>query len=260
MNPTIDLLMKRKSVRAFTDQPVTDEEKEIILKAAMRAPTAGNMMLYTIVEVEDQKLKDRLAETCDDQPMIARAPYVLLFLADYQRWYDYYRSSGAEALCREKGEAFRRPQEGDLLLACCDALIAAQTAVVAAEALGIGSCYIGDILEEYEIHRELFGLPRYVLPVTMIVFGRPTEQQLARKQPNRFAPEYIVHKNCYRHLGPAELDAMFAEQNAYYEAVKDADKKPRNAGIDSYFRKFSAEFSIEMTRSVRVMLDSWNKS
>ena len=88
---------------------------------------------------------------CDNQPFIARAPLVLLFLADYQRWFDYYMLSGVEDLCRRRGEPLRKPQEGDLFLACNDALIAAQTAVVAAESLGIGSCYIGDIMENYEI-------------------------------------------------------------------------------------------------------------
>jgi FMN reductase (NADPH)/FMN reductase [NAD(P)H] len=65
---------------------------------------------------------------------------VLLFLADYQRWYDYYQASGVEQLCEEKGLAMRKPEEWVLFLACLDALIAAQTAIVAAESLGLGSC------------------------------------------------------------------------------------------------------------------------
>ena len=60
-----------------------------------------------------------------------------------------------------------------LFLACCDALIAAQTAVIAAESLGIGTCYIGDIMENYEEHEELFGLPKYVFPIRLICFGYP---------------------------------------------------------------------------------------
>ena len=47
-------------------------------------------MLYSIIEVESQKLKDKLALTCDNQPFIAKAPLVLLFLADYQKWYDMF--------------------------------------------------------------------------------------------------------------------------------------------------------------------------
>ena len=56
----------------------------------MRSPTAGNMMLYSIIEIEDQNTKEKLVKSCDNQPFIAKAPLVLLFLADYQRWMDYF--------------------------------------------------------------------------------------------------------------------------------------------------------------------------
>ena len=70
-------------------------------------------------------------------------------------------------------------------------------AVTAADALGLGTCYIGDILENYEEHRRLLGLPDYVAPVAMVVGGYPTAQQAARKQTPRFALEDIVHENRY---------------------------------------------------------------
>lgn len=81
---TIQELFDRKSVRVFTDQEILPEEKELILKAAAAAPTAGNQQLYTILDITDQELKDKLAETCDHQPFIAKAKMVLIFCADYQ--------------------------------------------------------------------------------------------------------------------------------------------------------------------------------
>src|SRR5574339_539560 len=178
MNQVIDVLMKRRSVRAYEEKEISADVRAEILKATFRAPTAGNQMLYSIIEVTDQKIKDRLAVTCDNQPFIARAPMVWLFVADYQRWFDYFMASGVEDLCNREKMPMRKPQEGDLFLACCDALIAAQNAVIAAESLGIGSCYIGDIMEQYETHRELFDLPQYVFPICLLVFGYPTRQQL----------------------------------------------------------------------------------
>ena len=80
----------------------------MILKATFRAPTAGNMMLYSIIDISDQALKEKLAETCDHQPFIAKAPLVLLFLADYQRWYDYYIYSGTTEACRKNREGIPR--------------------------------------------------------------------------------------------------------------------------------------------------------
>ena len=84
MNQTLDVLMRRKSVRAYEEREIGEDVKAKLLAATLRAPTAGNMMLDSIVEVKDQGLKDRLVRTCDNQPLIARAPLVLLFLADYQ--------------------------------------------------------------------------------------------------------------------------------------------------------------------------------
>ena len=96
MNETIELLLNRKSIRAYEAREIGADEKDAILQATLRAPTAGNMMLYSIIEVNDQAAKDTLARTCDNQPFIARAPLVLLFLADYQRWFDFFMVSGVD--------------------------------------------------------------------------------------------------------------------------------------------------------------------
>jgi nitroreductase len=261
MNSTIQLLMQRKSIRVFTDRPLEAEHKAAILQAAMRSPTAGNMMLYTILEIEDQAIKDRLAVTCDDQPFIARSPYVLLFLADYQRWYGYYRAAGVTELCAARGEEMRRLQEGDLYLAMCDTLIAAQTAAIAAESLGIGSCYIGDIIENYEIHREMFGLPPYVLPVTLLCLGYPTPEAAARRLTPRFEPRFIVHRDRYQRSSPADLEAMFQARNEQFAAARQpgGQEEIQNVGQFNYVKKFSAAFSLEMNRSVRAMLKTWTE-
>ena len=139
MNPTFETIMKRKSMRAFEKRAIEPEIKAKILEATLRAPTAGNMMLYSILDITHQSIKDTLVKTCDNQPFIARAPMVWIFLADYQRWYDYFTYSGVEEFCAQREEKMRMPEEGDLFLACSDALIAAQNAVIAADSFGLGS-------------------------------------------------------------------------------------------------------------------------
>lgn len=242
MNETIRELIERKSVRAYEDRPVEPEKKELILRAALNAPTAGNMTLYTIIDVTDQKLKDKLAVTCDNQPFIAKAPVVLVFCADYQRWYDVFS-------CYE--ENVRKPAMGDFMLASCDALIAAQNAVVAAESLGIGSCYIGDIMEKYEIHRELLGLPTYAVPIGMVVFGYPTVQQKERIKPTRISKENVVFENTYRRVKADEFAAALSES-----------QKKSGAEFERWLRafcsrKWNSDFSVEMSRSVEEMMESW---
>ncbi|HNT54968.1 MAG TPA: nitroreductase family protein [Anaerolineaceae bacterium] len=245
MNATIQSLFDRKSVRNYTDQPINPADKALILRAAFEAPTAGNQMLYTIIDVTEQALKDRLAITCDNQPFIAKAPLVLIFLADQQRWYDMYVAAG---------ESPRAPQQGDILLAFMDACIAAQNAAVAAESLGIGSCYIGDILENVETHRQLLNLPDYVIPAAMLVFGYPTAGQKQRQKPHRFDPRYIVAENTYRRLSAGELEAMYVERE---QRAGKADVDFR-AGVAAFCaRKYMSDFSHEMSRSAAIYLEKF---
>ena len=234
MNEVIRQLHARKSMRVYTEREITPEEKRAILEAAVQAPTAGNQQLYTILDITDQKLKEALVETCDHQPMIAEAKLVLVFCADCKKWYDAYLATDCQP---------RKPGVGDLMLAVCDTMLAAQNAVTAAESLGIGSCYIGDVMENCERQRELLQLPEYVFPVGMVIFGFPNEQQQKRPKPERVAMEYVVHENGYRPLTDAQLEAMWT---------------PRGANAKSYTewmqafcnRKYNSDFSKEMTRSV----------
>lgn len=247
--------MKRRSVRAYTNQEIAQEEKDAILDATLRAPTAGNMMLYSIIEVKDQKLKDQLAVSCDNQPFIAKAPYVLLFAADYQRWVDIFIADHAPERALELGLKPRLPQEGDLLLAVCDTLIAAQTAVIAAESLGIGSCYIGDIMENHETHQAMFALPKYALPVALLCFGYPQQGLINKKLVERFDRQFVVHKDTYHHLNTDELERMvqpIVERNRERN-VPGAE----NLGQSIYLRKFVSGFSVEMSRSVKEMILRW---
>ena len=259
-NTTLDLIQARRSVRAFLDQPLLRSEKDTILEAAMRAPTAGNMMLYSIIEVEDQTLKDKLVKTCDNQPFIARSSFVLIFLADYQRWVDYFDFCGAEARCTQLGGQPRNPEEGDFLLACADALIAAQTAVLAAESLGIGSCYIGDIKENYETHREMFNLPSYVFPAAMLCFGYPRPSKTPPRRTPRYDRKFIVHRDAYRRVESVDMERMVDPINTHFFASGRYFSGAENLGQHYYLKKFTAEFSREMSRSVRAALQNWSEN
>ena len=240
MNEVIRQLYDRKSVRAYTDREIGAAEKDAILRAAAEAPTAGNQQLYTILDITDQSIKEKLVETCDHQPMIAQAKMVLIFCADCKKWYDAYIAVGCQT---------RKPGVGDLLLAVSDAMIAAQNAVTAAESLGIGSCYIGDIMENCEQQRELLRLPEYVFPIGMLIFGYPTEQQMRRPKPERVDMKYIVHENSYCPLSNQDLGQMWTPR---------AGEKGYDAWMQAFCnRKYNSDFSREMTRSVAKYLEQF---
>lgn len=253
MNPILDLIEARSSTRAFRDEALTDEEKLVVLHAAMRAPTAGNLMLYSIIEIDDQVLKDELAVTCDNQPFIAKAPWVLIFVADYQKWIDLFRVSDVSAV---EGVMHRDvPGVGDLMLACCDAAIAAQNAVVAAESLGIGSCYIGDIMENGERHAEMLSLPPHTFPVAMLCLGKP----LSTRAPVPRYEKHVVHRNSYHRLSDGELSDVSAELEVMH-APHGLRPGVANLPQDVYRRKFTAEFTREMNRSVEFWLERWQRA
>ena len=241
-NEVFRQLHERKSIRVFTDQPVDEADVQAILRAATMAPTAGNQQLYTILRITDPALLSRLAESCDHQPFIAKGKLVLVFCADCLKWYDAFIDAGCKP---------RNPGPGDLLLAVDDALIAAQNAVVAAESLGIGSCYIGDIMENMETQRDILNLPEYVFPAALLVFGYPTEQQKARKKPERVDMRHIVQENQYRRMDGTELREMLGGKapEGDYEAWMRAFCQ----------RKYDSDFAREMSRSVAEYLKQFDK-
>ena len=244
MNETIKLLMERKSVRQFVMEEMPKEDVRTILEAAVQAPTAGNKSLWTAIHVTDPDKKAALAKSCDNQPFIATAPLVLVFCADYKRWFDMYKTL-------DLGEELRVPGEGDFLLAAADTFIAAHASVVAADALGYGSCYIGDIVENCDIQREILGLPEYVKPVCMAVYGRPTQSQIDRKKPPRFKVEDLVHENTYKAIDAQEMVDMIGERQGL-----------EGEALDRWLlafckRKWNCDFSREMTRSAAQMISEW---
>ena len=242
MNEVLRQLHERKSVRVYEDRPIEPEVKQAILDAAIQAPSAGNMALYTILDITDPEMKQKLSVSCDNQPFIATAPMVLIFCADYRRWYDVFCTHVAEV---------RKPGMGDLFLAEADAIIAAQNAVVAAQSLGLGSCYIGDITENFEYHRELLKLPKYVVPAAMLCIGYPTEQQMNRPKPPRHSVESLVHENGYDMAKSHDMARMLEVQQG-----KSGDE------LADWIRRFckrkwNSEFSQEMSRSCTEMVKFW---
>jgi len=244
MNEVLQQLHDRKSVRVYEDRPVPEDVKREILSAALQAPTAGNMALYTILDITDPDIKQKLSVSCDDQPFIATAPMVLIFCADYRRWYDVFQSAVTEV---------RKPDLGDLFLSQADAIIAAQNAVVAAHSLGLGSCYIGDITENFEYHKTLLNLPQYVVPAAMLCLGYPTAQQQNRPKPPRHDVADLVHENGYHMEKAAQMPRMLATQ-----------EKKTGEELQAFIRRFCArkwnsDFSREMSRSCRAMVEDWLK-
>ena len=233
-NPSAyQMILDRKSVRDFIERDVEEEKRQKIYQAILAAPTTENMMMYTVISVSDPETRNRLSR----QPAIRKAPMVLVFCADYRRW---------NIIFEGMTEGGRRPQEGEYQLAVLDAVIAAQNAVLAAEALGLSSVYLGDIMEHYEDRAEALGCPVGVIPVVTLCLGYATEAQLNRPYTKRFRQEYLIHEERYRDFSREELLEMLRDRGQY-ESLEQ---------MSPWLEKFSkrcveGKGAIERTRSIR---------
>ena len=235
----LELIAKRKSVRDFLPRDVEPEKRQAIYDAILAAPTTENMMMYTVISVTDPEIRDKLSK----QPAIRRAPMVLAFCADYRRWAHIF--SGMT-------ESNRPPQEGEYQLALIDTVIAAQNAVLAAEALGLSSVYLGDIMEHFEDRAAALSCPAGVVPVLTLCIGYATEQQLGRAPIRRYRQEYLIQENAYRDFSREELLEMLRDRGQYASLEE----------MEPWLAKFSkrcveGKGALERVRSVRAAIDSW---
>lgn len=239
MNNVIETINNRVSLRVYKDTPISDEDLNIILNSAIKAPTAGNMMMYSILKIKSDKTKEKLSVTCDNQPFIKNAPLILIFLADVNKWFNYFKVCGINNV--------KSPGLNDLMLGINDALIAAQNVVIAAESLGIGSCYIGDIMENYEIHKKLLNLPDYTFPACMLTLGYYPDNY-KRNFRDRFDSDFVVFDEVYEDLNMDKLKDMFTVKENNMPKTNSCNAK--NFGELIYKKKIDSDFYKEMNRSI----------
>ncbi|WP_326909905.1 nitroreductase family protein [Sedimentibacter sp. MB31-C6] len=242
MNEFIKLLKSHTSIRKFNDEKITDEQIQHILEAAMQGATAGNMMAYSIIKIRVKQTLSKLAKSCDDQSFIADADVALLFVADSYKWHRFYEQRNIF----ETFSDYKGPCISDFMLGVEDAMIAAQNAVITAESLGIGTCYIGDIMENYEYHKELFNLPKYSMPVALVVMGNYDTKPQTRE---RFDKSYVVFDESYPIITEEFIDNMFSRK----------ESKDKDFAVKFYKRKMDAPFFKEMIRSIKLYIKEWNE-
>ncbi len=190
--PTIDLIRCHASVRAYKPDPVSPEMIETIVSAAQRSSTSSNLQVYSVVAVTDAAKRARLAELVGNQEHVAEAPVFLAWCADLSR---------LDRACQLRGYTQVTDYVENWLVAATDATIAAQTAAIAAESLGLGICYIGSIRNEPEQVIELLQLPRLVFPVTGMTVGWPAAGPNIRP---RLPLDAVLHWETYDRSGEDE--------------------------------------------------------
>ncbi len=184
MTPTIDLLCSHRSIRAFTDQPVSEAQREAIITAAQSASTSSFLQCSSIIRITDKALRDKLVTLTGGQTWVADAPEFWIFCADFNRHLQ---------ICPD-AQLGRAEQ---LLLGCVDTALMGQNAMVAAESLDLGGVFIGGIRNSIAEVTELLGLPKFVLPLFGFCLGHPESKPDVKP---RMPHAMLVHENRYQPL------------------------------------------------------------
>ncbi|MFE8149442.1 oxygen-insensitive NADPH nitroreductase [Brenneria goodwinii] len=198
MTPTIDLLRHHRSIRAFTSQTLTDEQRGAIVAAAQSASSSSFLQCSSIIRITDPAIRQTLVHYCGEQSYVAQAAEFWVFCADFHRHLQI--SPQAEIGMAEQ-----------LLIGCIDTAIMAQNALIAAESLGLGGVFIGGIRNSIADVTTLLKLPQQVLPLFGLCLGYPDAEPPLKP---RMPPEMLLHENVYQPLDGeklAEYDRQLAE-------------------------------------------------
>lgn len=198
-NETLDTLLSHRSVRSYSEEPVSLGAVELAVAAAQSAATSSNLQPWSVIAVTDKDRKARLAKLSGDQQQIHDAPLFLLWLVDHRRLADNGEAQATPAKALDYLES--------LLLGAVDTSLAAQNAVLALESLGLGTCYIGGIRNNpVEVAAEL-GLPPQVFALFGLTVGHPNPAKPAAVKPRLPLPTLLFHERYGAANTPADLAA-----------------------------------------------------
>ena len=175
-NATIETILSRKSVRSYTEQKLSSEQIETLLKAAMAAPSGMNMQPWRFVVVTDQAVKDELAGPRGG--MIAQAPVVFVICGETTLMRKPFGQPDAEAVEVENGNWTQ------------DCSAATENLLLAAEALGLGAVWTAahPYADRVNPIREALGLPENVTPLCVVPCGYPAGDDQPK---DKWKPENI---------------------------------------------------------------------
>ncbi len=205
----MEYFKSRKSVRKFSNREIEPQLINDILEAAVKAPTCGNMQLYTVVVSRTPEEIAVMAPLHFNQPASTGAKAILTVCADFNRFTRWCKLRDADA-AYDNFLSFTS--------AMTDAVILAQQIVTIAEMKGLGTCYLGTVTYNAPQISELLGLPELVVPVAALAIGWPDEEGV---ETERLPLEAVVHEGRYREFSDDEILELFKVKEDY----------PANAGF-----------------------------
>ncbi len=212
-----ELVLSHASIRSYQERKVPEDVLQRILLAATRASSSGNMQAYSIIVTTNPTLKAKLLKPHFHQSMVTDAPILLTFCADFYRMRQWLQLNEAP-LNFDNFMSF--------MIASIDAILASQNAALAAEAEGLGICYMGTTLASCGPIAQILNCPPNVVPVVGMSLGYANESVPPR---DRLPLHGIVHRETYRHQTAAEISEIYRdkEEQGLKRYLQHADLKKR---------------------------------
>lgn len=169
MNETLKTIHNRKSVRTFSAQKVSKEQTEILLKAAMAAPSSKNNQPWCFYAITNPEMLKTLSERLPFAKMVANAPLAIV-------------------VCGDNTKGVTQPDQA--LNWALDCSAAAQNLLLAAESMGLGATWTGvfPYKDRVAAMQEILGLPSNIIPLNLIPVGYPAGDE---KPKDKYKPENI---------------------------------------------------------------------
>ena len=231
-------MKQRRTIRRYQEKDVTPALLNELMEIACRASTVGNMQTYSVVVTRDAAMKEKLSPAHFNQPMVKKAPVVLTFCVDLNRFSKW---------CEQRQAIPGYDNLQWFVTGAVDALLAAQTFCVAAEEKGLGICYLGTTTYNPNQIIDALQLPKLVFPITTITLGWPDELP---EQVDRLPLEAILHQETYHDYSEEDIDRLYAYKESLPENLKfiAENNKETLAQVftDVRYKKADSEFFSEI--------------
>jgi nitroreductase/FMN reductase [NAD(P)H] len=240
-------IISRSSVRKFSDKPIPKELLTILLTAAQSAPSKSNLQQYSILIMQDEVTKKKVADLIGNTKWALSAPVFLLFLADIRRNIN---------VTNNKGYDHKNNNVDTFMNAVIDSALSMQSLICAAEASGLGVCPISMIRNIIDEIKNICQLPKGVFPIAGLALGWPDEKApISIRMPQ----DIIIHNDYYNE------DTLTKKINDYdkrvFKVAPILEKKQRHVDIYGVAKKgtWSENIARQLSLPERNNFKAWLK-
>ena len=201
MNSTIETILAHRSIRKFTDQPISEEQMAALIDCARAASSSSNIQCVSIIRIQDHNKRELLAEYAGGQAYVAGAAEFLVFCADFNR-HQQIKPDAKLGFTEQT------------LIGAVDSALMAQNCLLAAESMELGGVYIGGLRNHPDKVCELLALPENVFPMFGLCLGYPDQNPDLKP---RLPADIVLHTDGYQALDTETLTEYDATMRDYYD-------------------------------------------